>query len=171
MTTTTSIPTDATLLGIGVLSWSRDERVTDRYGFVTLYATVDADKTVLSAIACRRVDRQRGRLVAQVVISRTSRHIGDIGRGIRPTRPEVGEIIPLIDVDGELTTINDPLFSVGIIPDDRRPFDWFKPDALYRLHEQTVHLYFVPESMAFALETAENAPRLAAPPSWEIDPQ
>ena len=36
--------------------------------------------------------------------------------------------------------------NIGLSPDDGRTKDWMNPRSLYRCHEQTVRLIFVPEA-------------------------
>jgi hypothetical protein len=124
------------LLGQGRLSWAPIERVSDRYGTVTLFkswdgfSTVDLIKTVES----------KGKLIAVVKNVATSRHVGDLFHKIYPFTPEVGDEIVL--GEGKLFYTED---SVGIEPvDDDRDDFWLDPKQLYKVHDQTVVLYFEP---------------------------
>src|SRR5437762_4941332 len=70
------------LIGRGVLTWNRGERITDRYGSVWLMQ----DGT--EAQAKMLFPNGRGRLVALILDARQSSHIGDIARGIGPVKPQ-----------------------------------------------------------------------------------
>ena len=122
-------------LGRGILNWDSTERVSDRYGHVYLLAALQGDERV--RIARPEPVPSRVRLIAVVEEVRTSRHIGDIFRGIFPSTPTPGEHITLgtgvLDVDGA--------GYVWLRPEDGRNSDWLDPHALYRAHEQTVTLY------------------------------
>jgi hypothetical protein len=159
MTTVTTM-----ILGEGVLTWARHERVTDRYGTVGLMteghahadlvaqgmteqqATVNAylhsNPTWLDVHTVP--EGTRGTLQVRVIRTRQSGHIGDLFRGLSPTTPEVGEVIVLgtgtVFHDGD----GDGIY-IGLRPDDGRDADWLDPEALYRAHEQTVELQFLPE--------------------------
>jgi len=126
-------------LGTGVLNWERDERVTDRYGFVFLDQQDEMDRGIGDKVELdlSRANR-RGRLIAVVRETRRSRHVGDIFHEIYPQTPEVGEEIVL----GEGVLIFDDDGNVGTIPDDKRPTWWLNVRNLYRAHEQTVTLFF-----------------------------
>lgn len=143
MTTSTTVTT----IGTGRLTWPRAERVGDRYGLVGLLLDGDSwserDGWVqldLSAVG------QRGSLQATVLETRESNHIGDLFRGFFPSTPDVGEVITLGTgtLFCEPWSRHEPNFGVGLQPDDGRRSDWLNPEALYRAHEQTVRLDFVP---------------------------
>lgn len=123
------------ILGEGLLSWPSHERVSDRYGAVTLTA-VDGNRTPLGA----EVEGQHGTLVAEVLETRESMHVGDFFRGFSPSTPSVGDRIVL----GTGTVFLGDYGSVGLSPDDGRDADWLDPHALYRAHDQTVRLLFEP---------------------------
>lgn len=135
-------------LGTGVLTWPGGERRTDRYGTVML-AT---DPGTLTTEPAGYINPpapptgRRGTLVAEILGTRRSDHIGDIFRGIFPETPEVGERIEL----GTGTFFTEPTdfgaVLMGLRPDVPRDSDWLNPKALYRAHEQTVRLLFVPAS-------------------------
>ena len=125
-------------LGSGELTWPRVERITDRYGVVTL------DK-LLHPARISAAQGLIGRLYAQVLQTRQSPHIGDLARGFKPSTPEVGETIML--GEGTLfisTSAGDEgkCTLIGIKPPDNRIQDWLDPQALYRVHMQTVELLF-----------------------------
>lgn len=130
----------------GIFTWPAEERRSDRYGMVALacanydetaHARVELDEAALMFLCGRRV-----RIVATVLESRESGHIGDIFRGIYPVRPEIGEIIDLGSGAFVVapTYYEDIPLTFGILPDDGRDVDWFDPRLLYRLHDQTVRL-------------------------------
>lgn len=122
------------LLGIGILNWDRGERVSDRYGFVKLFTSVGIEETLLFDEDHK--DR-KGRLVAKVIETRKSDHIGDLFHGVFPVTPDVGESIIL--GEGMLAVDDD---AVGLKPEDGRESMWLDIWKLYRAHLQTVELYF-----------------------------
>jgi hypothetical protein len=131
-------------LGTGRLTWPSVERVGDRYGVVMLMADGDPMTETSHYINPSEppIDR-RGSLVAEVLETRDSTHIGDLFRGFFPETPEVGEQIVL----GEGTFFTEGTgygaVTMGLAPDDGRDSDWLDPSQLYRAHEQTVRLFFV----------------------------
>jgi hypothetical protein len=148
------------LIGEGGLNWPASERRSDRYGRVGLQrvgpmpATTEAlaagiepgtlyptgDWILLSGMEAALAP---GRLVAEVVETRQSGHIGDLFRGIGPSTPAVGERVVL--GEGRLFfEEEDEGWLVGLLPADGRADDWLDPRALYRVHAQTVRLYFEP---------------------------
>ena len=131
------------LIGTGVLSWPRNERVSDRYGTVMLQSEFsDASDNFIPLDESQ--DGKHGRLIAEVKETRQSPHIGDLFRGIRPVVPAVGDVIEL----GRGTLFFDQcdgFRSVGLKPADGRKSDWLDPHQLYRAVHQTVALCFVPE--------------------------
>jgi hypothetical protein len=138
-----TVPKGAILMGTGWLTWTRGERISDRYGAVHLCDdNWEKGKTIPLDTADQGL-KGFGRLVAEVIETRDSTHIGDLFRSIHPVTPEVGEIIHL--GEGTLfTKAEDGVKSVGLEPRIPRDADWLNPYALYRCHEQTVRLYFVP---------------------------
>jgi len=80
-----------------------------------------------------------GTLIAIVKETRPSGHVGDFFRGLQPSTPKIGERIEL----GTGTIFYDDHETIGLRPDDGRDRDWLDPRKLYRLHDQTVELYFV----------------------------
>jgi hypothetical protein len=81
-----------------------------------------------------------GSLVAEVIATRKSTHIGDLFRGIFPSTPKLGARIVL--GHGALFYNGN---QVGLKPDDGRENDWLDPHSLYQAHDQTVRLIFVPD--------------------------
>jgi hypothetical protein len=153
-------PGGAQLLGEGMLNWSRGERIGDRYGCVVLFQDVpgwsasmedylDGGGYPAALDWLAEPVGECGRLVAEVVSTRQSAHIGDIVRGLYPpqedadraavgSRHVLGEGEVFTERDDEGTTY------LGVRPDDGRAHDWLDPELLYLLHEQTVRLYFEP---------------------------
>lgn len=146
MTAPIELPTRL-CVGQGQLTWPSRERRTDRYGMVGLQAGADAataaglapDADVALTYPLRR---STGRLVAEVVATRDSLHIGDLFRGLTPSRPSVGEFLEL----GHGVWLRDGWADwdlIGVFPPDGRSHDWLDPKQLYRAHSQTVRLWFV----------------------------
>lgn len=132
-------------LGTGRLSWPRNERVCDRYGAVMLMA--DGDSFVEPSRYVNPTDApvgQRGTLVAEVLETRESTHIGDLFRGLFPETLEVGERIVLGTGTFFVEDTDWGAVLMGLSPDEPRNSDWLDPKALYRAHEQTVRLTFEP---------------------------
>ena len=141
------------LLGRGVLNWSKHERVSDRYGAVTLSeksggyfgaeeeAGINVPFVPLAAVP--DMGWALGSLFAIVKETRTSAHVGDFFRGVFPVTPVVGENIPL--GTGRIFWENTDYgaLSVGVKPEDRE-YPWMDVEKLYRCHDQTVELYFTP---------------------------
>jgi hypothetical protein len=78
-----------------------------------------------------------GRLIAVVRKVREVAHIGDLFHRVFPIKPEVGEMVIL----GE-GTLRFEGNGVGLLPDDGRTTLWLNIPALYRVHNQTVTLFF-----------------------------
>lgn len=127
-------------LGEGRLSWDRSERVSDRYGTVAFemeppYSLTDRLYELVG---------QKGTLVAVVKETRPSYHMGDWFHNVFPSTPNVGEEIRL----GTGTLFLDDTSAkwgsvgIGVKPDDGRETLWMDIHALYRVHSQTVELYF-----------------------------
>lgn len=144
-------------LGVGVLNWPRVERVGDRYGIVYLspesggyhgtpvqrvggrFAAIGATTPPLEHAG------ESGRLVAKVIATRESGHIGDFFHGVSPRTPEVGAAITLGDgalVFEDIDGID--WKGVGVRPADGRETLWMDLRALYDCHDQTVELWFHP---------------------------
>jgi hypothetical protein len=139
------------VIGEGVLTWDASERISDRYGAVFLMNDGDSlhEPSGYVLIPDDVPVGMPGWLVAEVVATRQSTHVGDVFRGLRPQTPEVGERIVLgrgrlfrqtVDRDSPHPVIE----AVGLAPEDvdDRDTDWLDPRALYRAHEQTVRLTF-----------------------------
>lgn len=132
-------------LGIGRLSWPRGERVSDRYGCVLLMHDGDS---LIEPSGYVHFDTSlagtRGSLVAHVLETRDSTHIGDLFRGLFPQTPDVGETFRLGTGEVFLEQVDGNTPCIGLDPGDGRQSDWLDPRALYRVHEQTVRLTFEP---------------------------
>lgn len=137
------------LIGQGAISWSRGERISDRYGVVGVFNENSMEQTVtkgagLDLNKIEQISGTKGQLVCEVIETRQSTHIGDIFNGFFPITPEMGEIIIL--GSGSIFHENTDGFDyVGLEPEDERETFWLNPEMLYRAHEQTVKLYFIPE--------------------------
>lgn len=121
-------------LGTGVLDWEREERISDRYGVVKLFNHPGEGK---KPIRLRHLTEAYGGLIAVVREVRDSSHIGDLFHLVFPSKPEVGEQVIL--GEGTLFFGDD---GVGLMPDDGRETLWLDIHALYRVHNQTVTLFF-----------------------------
>jgi hypothetical protein len=128
--------TTTTTLGKGTLNWFRGERICDRYGAIHLESP-DGYAAYENAPA-----GTTGTIVARILQTRPSSHIGDLFRGIGPSASQVGEEIEL--GTGELFTYREEggIPVIGVKPADGRETDWMDPRALYRCHNQTVRLEF-----------------------------
>lgn len=141
---------DIVILGTGALNWHADERRTDRYGTVHLNhnnpSAVHHDDEATPGP--ERFDNApvgaHGRLVAVIVDTRPTSHIGDLAHGVAPQPAPVG---------AEITLGTGTLFveasrygntEIGVRPDDGRDHAWLDPAALYRCHDQTVRLELRP---------------------------
>ena len=122
-------------IGTGVLEWDREERISDRYGMVMLFDRPDPPR---KPIRLRRSNEGKdGRLIAIVRETREPSHVGDLFHGIPPSKPALDEIVVL--GEGRLFFFVD---AVGLFPDDNRTTLWLDVHALYRVHNQTVTLFF-----------------------------
>lgn len=135
------------VIASGIVNWDASERRSARYGAVYLSdspfslgpaqrcATPTFNQDLAVSLHGRRV-----RLQARIVETRQSEHCGDVFFELKPSTPEVGEVIDLgvgiLDFgrsyDGDQTFI--------LRPNDGRNKLWFDPGKLYRLHSQTVEL-------------------------------
>ena len=131
--------TDTTIiLGEGILNWFPVERIGDRYGAVHLEGERGRYAAFENAPA-----GTRGTIIAHILQTRPSGHIGDLFRGIGPSGPEIGEQVEL-GTGTLFTHPEDDIPVIGVEPDDGRDEDWMNPRALYRCHNQTVRLEFRP---------------------------
>jgi hypothetical protein len=140
------------LLGEGVLTWGRGERISDRYGTVYLIeegcdsTTTEKPCPSLIGPAVVPLAGRHGELIAVVLSTRKSTHIGDLFRGVSPRIPEVGQAIVLGSgiLFWEAAPAPSVGMQVGLRPEVHRDSDWLDIRALYDAHEQTVQLYFQP---------------------------
>jgi hypothetical protein len=134
---------DIIVLGTGILLWPSHERISDRYGTVTLDSAPDGRGRTPAAFTDPPLGTH-GRMVAVVLDTRHSPHCGDLVRGLRPRTPTVGDEVAL--GIGTLFTedIGPVITEIGLRPDDDRAHDWLAPEALYRCHSQTVRLELRP---------------------------
>ena len=136
------------IIGTGPLSWDGSERRSDRYGFVCFTYTdslhhpigdPQLDESVLFAL-----EGKHGRLIARVIKTRKSTHVGDIFHKVYPITPKVGEEIVLgvgyVRIAPPTCTLLTA--NIGVQPSDKRATLWMDLCALYRAHEQTVELRF-----------------------------
>lgn len=158
MKTTTAKTTTAApvFLGVGVLNWSRSERVSDRYGIVYLgpesggYDDTPAKPegqfaAILATIDPLEREGQKGDLIAVVKATRKSGHIGDLFRGVGPRTPKVGQRITLGTGALVFESVEGIEWKgVGVKPDRPDAGPWMKLRALYDCHDQTVELWFHP---------------------------
>lgn len=137
------------LIGTGALSWAKKERVTDRYGFVGLFNEDSEDKKIAedAALLMKIIPpllNKKFKMVAEVLETRKSTHIGDLQHGYRPVTPEKGDMIEL--GEGYLQHYElDGCDYVGLKP-IMAGKHWMDAKALYRAHEQTVNLYLIPSA-------------------------
>lgn len=137
-------------IAVGVLTWNRHERVSNRYGFV---AVTDRDSreeklTAISPVVFRDAFPEVGRkvrMICKVLEACDSSHIGDVFLGIFPSRPEIEEIIDF--GVGRFVCEADNAYAGGVMfglkPSDGRDELWIDPRKLYRAHEQTVEVWAV----------------------------
>jgi len=122
-------------IGTGVLDWDREERISDRYGLVVLF---DAPNDPRRPIPLRHGSEGKyGRLVAIVRETRDSSHIGDLFHNVFPSTPDLGQTVVI--GEGTLFFMGN---RVGLTPEDNRRTLWLDIHALYRVHNQTVTLFF-----------------------------
>jgi hypothetical protein len=129
----------------GIFTWDGIERRSDRYGAVNISAT-DFDSTArverkFDIDGLRQLVGKRVSIKARVLAVRDSGHLGDLFRGIFPSRPDVGEVIDLGQGTLALEACSwDEFPAIALKPPDGRQHDWYAPHKLYRLHDQTVEL-------------------------------
>ena len=136
-------------IGTGTLTWMRSERITDRYGAV--YLIPDGYNSLSRAAPPSLIEHEvvktrvgeKGRLIAEVVETRESTHIGDVFRGLYPRTPKRGDRL-VLGTGTFFSERNSEGLTIGVKPDDGRDSDWLDPRALYDAHEQTVTLFFEP---------------------------
>lgn len=161
-------PDTVVSLGEGMLSWPRLERVGDRYGTVILLAEREGDPTLEDYTRedefvtdfLDAPEGAKGTLKARVIRNRASGHLGDLFHGFAPpgegAKPGTMHTLG----SGELFREDEHGAAIGVIPQAEADFEvpegmdsgpdrnvfWLDPEALYRLHEQTVELLFEVEA-------------------------
>jgi hypothetical protein len=75
------------LIGHGQFGWNGIERRSDRYGLVRLFQVDQKNKPV--DLFGKDLEGQKGRLIAHVIKSVQSEHMGDMFRGIKPPNPPI----------------------------------------------------------------------------------
>jgi hypothetical protein len=129
---------DTIVPGTGILLWPSHERISDRYGTITLDRSPDGRGT--PAAFTDPPLGTHGRMVAVILDTRHSPHCGDLVRGLSPLTPMIGDEIAL-GTGTLFTEDTGPVITeIGLRPDDDRTCDWLNPEALYRCHSQTVRL-------------------------------
>ena len=142
-------------IGTGVLQWGRAERIGDRYGAVCLHKDMSSgEPDNVVDLDNKEIDGALGTLIAVILETRESGHIGDLFRGFQPGGAEVGDTIVL--GRGNVFFTDSPHNEgydyewdvVGVKPADSsvnrdRETDWLDAGHLYQCHEQTVELFFV----------------------------
>ena len=133
-------------IGRGVFSWDSTERRSNRYGSFHLadrpYDGEDREEVALDIQACRDLCGKRVHLVADVVATRESGHIGDVFLGIYPSKPQPGERIDLgVGVLDLTPSWEEGSYDIVLKPEDGRAELWIDPRQLYRLHDQTVNIH------------------------------
>lgn len=88
-----------------------------------------------------------GTLKAKVLETRQSLHIGDLARRISTSIPNVDSVIVLGEGMLFYHRYEDEDFNyVGVEPTDpEKEYDWLDPHQLYKVHQQTVELWFETE--------------------------
>lgn len=133
---------DFNFIGRGILNWPSNERVSDRYGVITLFTDEYMEETIPLSIPPHI---KRAALLVEIVDTRDSQHIGDLFHGIFPITPDIGERFYLCNTG--TVHLHEDGTHLSIIPDDGRDEWWFNPDYLYRSHSQTVDLWLVSEDI------------------------
>lgn len=137
-------------LGVGVLTWDASERRTDRYGSVWLMEegenSLKPGCPISLVIERKYFNGKRGEIRAYITATRESTHIGDLYHAIFPETPDVGD--EFILGQGELFFDTAPHggVHVGVKPIDGRSSQWMNMKNLYRCHEQSVQLWFIPHN-------------------------
>jgi hypothetical protein len=142
-------------IGTGVLTWSGCERVSDRYGFVFLMhdgeTSLTKGKVYPVPLSSEPKDGEYGVLVARIVETRKSTHVGDLFRRVFPRETESGKRLVL--GHGQLVRRHDSGFThIGICPrgadKEESVTTWMDVRALYDCHEHLVELIFIPGELS-----------------------
>jgi hypothetical protein len=138
-----------TLVGKGIFTWDKRERVSNRYGsFFLSFESYEGEKTkldldsfgILNLDLINNLNNKKVKVTCKVIETRKSGHIGDLFLKIFPSIPEINEII---EFDGILNITIDQEMGLCFIlkPEDNRRELWIDPRKLYKLHDQTVEVY------------------------------
>lgn len=136
-----------TMIGQGIFSWDGVERRSNRYGAVHLYdKTYNGEKPGVPVrvdyAQLKMFEGKRVRIVAKVIESRFSGHIGDLFLGVRPSKTKVGTCIDLgVGMLETPPNAFDGTPDFVLRPDDGREELWIDPRKLYQLHDHTVEIY------------------------------
>jgi hypothetical protein len=137
------------LIGRGILTWIKSERVSDRYG--TCWLMTEGDNSLSGSFTRAEMwfppDGEYGTLIALMLKPIESTHVGDFFRGLSPRTPNTGDIIVLGNGAAFKELQCDGIVAVGIKPDDGRESDWLNPRALYDVHESLVELIWIPREV------------------------
>lgn len=144
------------VIGQGVFSWERTERVTKRYGSFGVTPSGNnprnrSETNFLNVSALLDLEFHRVKITAKVIGLGESEHLGDLyvvdpttGQPIKPSTPKLNEefvlgvgVLRLMPTDQDFTG----KFFIGIQPENMREMFWMDPRTLYQLHEQTVQLF------------------------------
>jgi hypothetical protein len=139
-----------TLVGKGVFTWNKRERVSNRYGSFNLsFESYNGEKTkldldsfgILNPEYIKFLIDKKIKIICKVIETRKSGHIGDIFLGIFPSTPELNEVIEFEGIFDSAVDSDMDSLSFILKPEDNRRELWLDPLKLYRLHDQTVEVY------------------------------
>lgn len=137
------------LVGTGILGWPPSERESGRYGILTLWTEHKSHPLMMDYVPAKRIHLQVWRvpkkhvycdLFALYLEQREFVNTGDPHRGYMPTRVGTGRDHKL--GRGLLFYPDDR--SVGVQPYPMVEGPWLDPNELYKLIDQLVTLYIVP---------------------------
>jgi len=154
--------------GFGIFGWNGAERRSDRYGAFVLdrspFSGTESVAAHLDMGALQKLVGKRVRVTCKVLRTRDSGHIGDMFLGIKPTRPNEGDVI---DLGVGTLRLEDAGFhsltAIVLEPCDGRHNFWIDPRTLYKLHDQTVDVFVEPTEDPFT-----PAPDLEAQAEAEV---
>ena len=130
------------LLGVGSFGWTREERVSNRYGSFFIYPGFKRPTV-------ERFCGKRGKIVAVVTKTNVQHHIGDLFLDIYPVMPEVGERIEIGEGElfiDEVATGDTEIVNIGLKPEGEAwTTPWLHVKSLYRAIDQIVEIYFEEE--------------------------
>jgi len=129
------------VIGEGVFGWYRGERVSDRYGAVSLWAPDSTEEVDKPDLATDSIVGKSGKIRAVIIEARESGHIGDFFHGLGPNKPKEGDVIDL--GIGEFFSERNYKEEVGVRPTHGNSVFWMNPNHLYRAHDSVVRLEFI----------------------------